>query len=65
MNKDVKQLLSQLEAQGFTWEKTRNGRILVRTPEGRRAATLPSQPNDHRGLKNAESFLRKAGFKKP
>ncbi|MET0904315.1 MAG: hypothetical protein ABWZ52_13835 [Acidimicrobiales bacterium] len=59
---DRKQLIRELEAQGFTWRETTKGHVLVYSPDGRVVTTLSGSTSDHRSLKNAIAALRRAGF---
>lgn len=59
---DLRKLLKALEEQGFSVERTKAGHWLVRNPEGRAVATIAGTASDHRSMKNALAYLRRAGF---
>lgn len=58
----MRDLIRELEAQGFTWRTTARHHILVYSPDGNVVTTMPSTPSDHRSMKNCLSQLRRAGF---
>jgi predicted RNA binding protein YcfA (HicA-like mRNA interferase family) len=65
VNKDLRTLIKELEAQGFEVTKGRNSTHLVVRKKGQRVTTLPSTPSDHRTMKNCLADCRRAGFKWP
>lgn len=63
MNRDVKDLVRELEAQGFEVRRSKKNHLKVYGLDGRLVTTLPATPSDHRWKRNALSVLRKAGFR--
>lgn len=61
MSNDMRRMLRALEEQGFEVTRTKRGHYEVRK-DGRRVATMAGTPSDHRGIRNAIAYLRKAGF---
>lgn len=61
-DKEIDQIVRELQRQNFTVTRSGKGRWIVRAPGGHRAATLPGTPGDRRGLLNALAHLRRAGF---
>lgn len=61
MNKDVRQLIRELDAQHFEVRPTRKGHYLV-AKGGTVVAGLPGTPSDWRSLRNSLAALRRAGF---
>ena len=61
MDKDLRKLLQQLEAQGFEWKRQTNGHIGI-FRDGQRIETLASTPSDWRSRKNSIARLKRAGF---
>lgn len=61
MDKDLRKLLRQLEAQGFDWERRTNGHIAVYRA-GLRVTSFASTPSDWRSTKNSMAALKRAGF---
>lgn len=59
--KDLAVLMRQLQAQGFTLEKSRSNHWKVKR-DGRLITAMPCTPGDWRGQKNRLSVLRKAGY---
>lgn len=62
MNKDMKKLIAQLEAQGFAAVIRKTGHVIV-VKDGVKVTTFSGTPSDHRGWKNSMSYLKRAGFK--
>jgi hypothetical protein len=58
----VSELLDRCRAIGLTVERARNGHYTVRTPAGRRVATIGCTPGDRRSLLNDVCALRHAGI---
>lgn len=63
--KDVRQLLKQLVAQRFTFEKTRKCHYAIFGPDGRRVVVLAGASGDWRAFHNSIARLRAAGFTRP
>jgi hypothetical protein len=63
VNKELRKLLKEVEAQGFTWTITSRQHVFVRDAEGRPVTTIGGTISDHRGLRNAISDLKRAGFR--
>ena len=61
MKKEIRQLIRQLNQQGFDVRTTRRGHYLV-SRNGRVVAGIPGTPSDWRSMKNTRSELRRAGF---
>lgn len=61
MDKELRDLVKALRAQGFEVEVTKKNHYLVRK-DGRRVATIAGTASDHRSMKNVRSHLRRAGF---
>ena len=60
MDKDLRKVVKELEAQGFTAK----GHITV-TRDGRVVAVFSGTPSDWRSMRNALARLRHAGFRWP
>lgn len=60
-NGDINELVRSLEHEGYL-VYMQGGHFAVQRFEGDRKVFLPQTPSDYRGLKNACSKLRKAGF---
>lgn len=60
--KVLKELLRELERQGFGYVMTKNGHIRIYNPAGKPVYTLPGSPGEGRALKNMISGLRRCGF---
>jgi len=65
VNKDLRKLIKELEAQGFTVEVGKKNPHPVVRKNGVRVATLASTPSDARSWKNGIAALRRAGFNWP
>lgn len=65
MRKEIRELLEQAEAQGFTWRKTSKGHAFVIAPDGTPVTTVSGTPSDGRSLPNALGQLKRAGFVPP
>lgn len=63
MDKDLKRLIKELEAQGFEVEIRRGNPHPIVRKDGRRVATLASSPSDRRSWDNGIAYLRRAGFR--
>ena len=61
MSGDMRRMLKALEEQGFDVTRTQRGHYEVRK-DGRRVATIAGTASDHRSIRNAVAYLRKAGF---
>lgn len=64
MDKDIKRIIKALTKQGFEVAITKRGHVIV-SRNGRRVATLAGTASDHRSMKNALSYLKRAGFRWP
>lgn len=62
MDKTLKKLVKELEAQGFTVRTTKRQHLMV-SRNGRPITTLAGTPSDWRSLKNGLAALKRAGFK--
>ena len=62
MNKDMKKIIAQVEAQGGSVRITSKGHILFRDRDGRAVATAAGTPSDPRSWKNTLAALRRGGF---
>ncbi|OPC84199.1 hypothetical protein B4N89_27645 [Embleya scabrispora] len=60
-NKEIKNLIKALEAQGFTVVQSKSNHYKV-YKGGRLIATLPATPSDRRSLLNCIAVLRRAGY---
>lgn len=60
-NRDITQLIKELEAQGFTVKRTKRGHHQV-TKDAVYVTTLPGTPSDRRAIANAIAAARRAGF---
>ncbi|RPE39720.1 hypothetical protein EDD90_2737 [Streptomyces sp. Ag109_O5-1] len=65
MNKDLKKLVNELEAQGFEVSVGKKNSHPIVRKDGVRVATLASTPSDSRSWKNGIAALRRAGFNWP
>lgn len=63
MHKDLKKIVKDAEAQGFTWEPCSNNHIMFRDAAGATVALFASTPSDPRSWKNSMGALKRAGFK--
>ena len=61
MDKDLRKLLRQVEAQGFTWKRQSNSHIAVYL-DGRKVTTFAATPSDRRSWMNTMSALKRTGF---
>lgn len=62
MNKQVKKLVKDLEAQGWRTEFTGSGHIKAMPPDREHSPVIiPCSPSDHRSLKNCLSNIRHRG----
>ena len=64
MDKDLRKVVKELEAQGFETRVTAKGHITV-TRDGRVVAVFSGTPSDWRSMRNALARLRHAGFRWP
>lgn len=64
MNSRARDLVRKLRKQGFDIEHTRRGHLKV-SRDGGPFVIMPSTPSEYRGMKNAESLLKKIGYKPP
>ncbi len=65
LHKEVRELLKQAEAQGFTWRETSKGHAFVTAPDGSPVTTISGTPSDGRSLPNAIAQLKRSGFVQP
>lgn len=61
MNKDMKKLLTRVEAQGFEVRISTKGHVLV-NKNGQRIAVTGGTPSDRRAWKNFLADLKAAGY---
>lgn len=61
MNRDVRDLLARLRAQGWEIRQARSGHYRAAPPDGGRAVTVPATPSDPRALLNCRADLRRLG----
>lgn len=62
-NKEMRQLMKRLHAQGFHIDKgRRSGHLKVRTPCGKHTVVMASTPSDGRSIKNAVARLKRHGY---
>lgn len=59
MNKELKEIVKQIEAKGYTVEKSKGGHLIVRNTEGKRVYALPSTPGQGRWRQNLLAELRR------
>ena len=62
MKKDLRELMAQVERQGFTWRLSTKGHVLVQK-DGRTVAVFSGTPSDFRAWRNSLSDLKRAGFR--
>ena len=62
MDKDLRKLLKELEAQGFEVRISRNGHPQVYR-DGVWVATFSGTPSDRRGFRNSLAACKRAGFR--
>ena len=60
--KDIKELVGALRSAGHSVELTSGGHHAVRHRDGGETVFMPATPSDGRGMLNACSKLRRAGF---
>jgi len=58
MRKEVRELVEQATARGWTWEYTRSGHLRLKHPNGGQTI-MGTTPSDHRGRKNALARLKR------
>lgn len=61
MNKELRELVKLLQAQGFDVKITKKNHYFV-TKDGKPVATIAGTPSDARSMRNARAALRRAGF---
>lgn len=61
MNKDLRELLKELERQGFSVSRTKKGHWAVRK-DGRLVTTIAGSASDWRSNRNAIAVARRHGF---
>lgn len=62
-SKDVRNLLKDLEAQGWRVEGTSKGHYVAYAPDGRGRVVIPGTPSDRRSLRNTLAALRRPDSK--
>ncbi|HEY9395933.1 MAG TPA: hypothetical protein VIP58_17405 [Nocardioides sp.] len=65
MNKDTRNLLKEIQRQGFEVKVSRKGYPLIYTADGTFVTKIAQTPSDRRGWNNAIAALRRAGFRWP
>lgn len=60
--KEIRKLIAEVEAQGFTVKVTSNGHFFI-TKDGKPITTIGGTPSDHRSWRNVIAALKRAGFK--
>ncbi len=61
MGKEIRELVRELEAQGFAVRRTSKGHYFI-TKAGQPITTISGTPSDHKALANAIAKLKRAGF---
>jgi predicted RNA binding protein YcfA (HicA-like mRNA interferase family) len=62
MHKEVREIVRQLEANGYSVEQTKGGHLAVRNAQGNRVYTMPSTPGGGRWKKNLLAELKRKGL---
>lgn len=62
MDKDLKRLLKEVEAQGFTVKFSKRGYPMVYKANGDFVAKLAQTPSDRRSWRNGIAALRRGGL---
>jgi predicted RNA binding protein YcfA (HicA-like mRNA interferase family) len=62
MHKEVREIVRQLEAKGYTVESGKGGHLIVRNADGKRVYALPSTPGRGRWKQNLLGDLRRRGI---
>lgn len=57
--KSYTELIDWLQEGGYQVEIVQSGHRAVLTPHGKRLASLPNTPSDHRSFRNSVSMLRR------
>lgn len=65
MNKDMRKLVKELDAQGFAVVISASNRIVVSTHDGRFVVVISGNAGDWRAIRNGLAALRRAGFRWP
>ena len=61
--KEIRQLIKELEKQGFRVTQAGSGHFIAWPPDVEvRPVTIPSTPSDYRSMRNTLADLRRAGF---
>lgn len=60
-NKDMRQLVRQMRAQGWEVSRTRSDHLRFTSPDGHSTVYAPSTPSDHRSIRNVVAKLRREG----
>lgn len=62
MNKEVREIVKQIQAKGYTVEPSKGGHLIVRNADGNRVFALPSTPGRGRWKQNLITELRRKGI---
>lgn len=62
MNKEIREIVKQLEAKGYSVRQEKGGHLIVRNAEGNRVASLPSTPGGGRWKQNLLHELKRRGI---
>lgn len=62
MNKELREIVKQLEAKGYSVRQEGGGHLIVRNAEGNRVWALPSTPGRGRWKQNLLHDLRRKGI---
>jgi hypothetical protein len=61
MSKEMKQLVKQIEANGYTVVQSGRNHLKVKNEAGGTVATMPGTPSDHRSILNTRAQMRRLG----
>ena len=59
---NVKELIVQLQKEGWTVEHSKGGHYKITSPRGG-VVFVGATPSDHRALRNVERYLKREGWK--
>lgn len=62
MKGQLRKLVAEAEAAGWTVERTRNNHIRFLSPDGKHLIVCGSTESDHRAIRNTKARLRRAGL---
>lgn len=62
MNRELRELLAELDKQGFKYKVTKKGHVMIKTADNKPVTTFSGTPSDIRSWKNSISRLKRAGF---